>query len=72
MSKFFKRTKILATIGPSVFGAEKIEEIISGTNYDMKDRISDDQKEKASMTHEEQRIWLIRQLLEADSSVHQL
>lgn len=33
MSKFFKRTKILATIGPSVFGAEKIEEIImAGVN----------------------------------------
>lgn len=33
MSKLFKRTKILATIGPSVFGAEKIEEIImAGVN----------------------------------------
>ncbi len=33
MSKLFKRTKILATIGPSVFGAEKIEEIImAGAN----------------------------------------
>ena len=33
MSKLFKRTKILATIGPSVFGADKIEEIImAGVN----------------------------------------
>ena len=33
MSKLFKRTKILATIGPSVFGPEKIEEIImAGVN----------------------------------------
>lgn len=33
MSKLFKRTKILATIGPSVFGAEKVEEIImAGVN----------------------------------------
>ena len=33
MSRFFKRTKILATIGPSVFGQEKIEEIImAGVN----------------------------------------
>ena len=33
MSRLFKRTKILATIGPSVFGAEKIEEMImSGVN----------------------------------------
>jgi len=32
-NKLFKRTKILATIGPSVFGAEKIEEIImAGVN----------------------------------------
>lgn len=33
MSKLFKRTKILATVGPSVFGAEKIEEMImAGVN----------------------------------------
>ncbi len=33
MSKLFKRTKILATIGPSVFGADKVEEIImAGVN----------------------------------------
>ena len=33
MSKLFKRTKILATIGPSVFGQEKIDEIImAGVN----------------------------------------
>lgn len=33
MSKLFKRTKILATIGPSVFGAENIEKIImAGVN----------------------------------------
>lgn len=33
MSKLFKRTKILATIGPSVFGAENIENIImAGVN----------------------------------------
>lgn len=33
MSRLFKRTKILATIGPSVFGADKIEEIImAGVN----------------------------------------
>ena len=33
MSRFFKRTKILATIGPSVFGQEKIDEIImAGVN----------------------------------------
>ncbi len=33
MSRLFKRTKILATIGPSVFGQEKIEEIImAGVN----------------------------------------
>jgi len=28
MSKLFKRTKILATVGPAVFDAEKIEEMI--------------------------------------------
>ena len=33
MSEFFKRTKILATIGPSVFGQEKNDEIImAGVN----------------------------------------
>lgn len=33
MSRLFKRTKILATIGPSVFSAEKIEELImAGVN----------------------------------------
>ena len=33
MNEFFKRTKILATIGPSVFGQEKIDEIImAGVN----------------------------------------
>ena len=33
MSKLFKRTKILATIGPSVFGAENIEALImAGVN----------------------------------------
>ena len=33
MSKFFKRTKILATIGPATNSAEKIEEIImAGVN----------------------------------------
>lgn len=33
MSKLFKRTKILATVGPAVFGAEKIEEMImAGVN----------------------------------------
>ncbi len=33
MSKLFKRTKILATIGPSVFSAEKVEEMImAGVN----------------------------------------
>ena len=33
MSRLFKRTKILATIGPSVFTAEKIEELImAGVN----------------------------------------
>lgn len=33
MSKLFKRTKILATIGPSVFGQDKIDEIImAGVN----------------------------------------
>ncbi len=33
MSRLFKRTKILATIGPAVFSAEKIEELImSGVN----------------------------------------
>ncbi|MDO4612112.1 MAG: pyruvate kinase [Candidatus Saccharibacteria bacterium] len=33
MSKLFKRTKILATVGPSVFGAEKVEEMImAGAN----------------------------------------
>ena len=33
MSKLFKRTKILATIGPAVFGAENVEEIImAGVN----------------------------------------
>ncbi|MDO4611534.1 MAG: pyruvate kinase [Candidatus Saccharibacteria bacterium] len=33
MSKLFKRTKILATVGPSVFGAEKVEEMImAGVN----------------------------------------
>jgi pyruvate kinase len=33
MSKLFKRTKILATVGPAVFGAEKIEAMImAGVN----------------------------------------
>lgn len=33
MSKLFKRTKILATVGPAVFGAEKVEEMImAGVN----------------------------------------
>ena len=33
MSRLFKRTKILATIGPSVFAPEKIEELImAGVN----------------------------------------
>ena len=34
MSRLFKRTKILATIGPSVFAPEKIEELImAGVNF---------------------------------------
>ena len=33
MSKFFKRTKILATVGPSVFGEEKLKEMVyAGVN----------------------------------------
>ncbi|MBR2997440.1 pyruvate kinase, partial [Candidatus Saccharibacteria bacterium] len=33
MSKLFKRTKILATIGPATFSEEKIEELImAGVN----------------------------------------
>ena len=33
MSKLFKRTKILATIGPSTNSAEKVEEVImAGAN----------------------------------------
>ena len=33
MSKLFKRTKILATVGPSVFGEEKLKELVyAGVN----------------------------------------
>ena len=33
MSKLFKRTKILATVGPSVFGEDKLKEMVyAGVN----------------------------------------
>mgnify|MGYP002512635697 CR=1 FL=1 len=35
MNKLFKRTKILATIGPATNSAEKVEEVIMATNPDV-------------------------------------
>ena len=35
MSKLFKRTKILATVGPSVFAEEKLKEYVKNKSHEM-------------------------------------